>query len=182
MVQSPQPQISQVGSGTNAANTPCTQAVVEQTLLPPPKKKAKKKKKAKRKDDEPPKLDLASIMKISGIGDDDDIFDTDLTTEPDVSCQVQVESSSGQNLGQLPSQVTVPSSSAQNLIQVPAPNTTNTQTSMSQTLNSQLVAQLQMPVQNTTIQGQLRFALGEDGRVVLHRTPEPNQPDRKSVV
>ncbi|XP_076670521.1 uncharacterized protein LOC143369905 isoform X3 [Andrena cerasifolii] len=177
MVQSPQPQISQVGSGTNAANTPCTQAVVEQTLLPPPKKKAKKKKKAKRKDDEPPKLDLASIMKISGIGDDDDIFDTDLTTEPDVSCQIQVESSSGQNLGQLPSQVTVPSSSAQNLIQVPAPNTTNTQTSMSQTLNSQLVAQLQMPVQNTTIQGQLRFALGEDGRVVLHRTPEPNQPE-----
>ncbi|XP_031825975.1 uncharacterized protein LOC116424130 isoform X3 [Nomia melanderi] len=176
MVQSPQPQISQVGSGTNTASTPCTQTVVEQTLLPPPKKKAKKKKKAKRKDDEPPKLDLASIMKISGIGDDDDIFDTDLTTESDVSCQVQVEPSSGQNLGQLPSQVTISTSSAQNLIQVPAPNTTNTQTSVSQTLNSQLVAQLQMPVQNT-IQGQLRFALGEDGRVVLHRTPEPNQPE-----
>ncbi|XP_053972030.1 uncharacterized protein LOC128872896 isoform X1 [Hylaeus volcanicus] len=176
MVQSPQPQISQVGSGTNAGTTPCTQAVVEQTLLPPPKKKAKKKKKAKRKDDEPPKLDLASIMKISGIGDDDDIFDTDLTTESDVPCQVQVESSSGQNLGQFSSQVTIPTSSAQNLIQVPAPNTTNTQTSVSQTLNSQLVAQLQMPVQNT-IQGQLRFALGEDGRVVLHRTPDPNQPE-----
>ncbi|XP_076623344.1 uncharacterized protein LOC143342908 isoform X2 [Colletes latitarsis] len=176
MVQSPQPQISQVGSGTNTGNTPCTQTVVEQTLLPPPKKKAKKKKKAKRKDDEPPKLDLASIMKISGIGDDDDIFDTDLTTESDVSCQVQVEPSSGQNIGQLSSQVTIPTSSAQNLIQVPAPNTTNTQTSVSQTLNSQLVAQLQMPVQNT-IQGQLRFALGEDGRVVLHRTPEPNQPE-----
>lgn len=176
MVQSPQPQISQVGSGTSASNTPCTQTVVEQTLLPPPKKKAKKKKKAKRKDDEPPKLDLASIMKISGIGDDDDIFDTDLTTESDVSCQVQVETSSGQNLGPLSSQVTIPTSSAQNLIQVPAPNTTNTQTSVSQTLNSQLVAQLQMPVQNT-IQGQLRFALGEDGRVVLHRTPEPNQPE-----
>ncbi|XP_015429437.1 PREDICTED: mucin-17-like isoform X1 [Dufourea novaeangliae] len=176
MVQSPQPQISQVGSGTNTSSTPCTQTVVEQTLLPPPKKKAKKKKKAKRKDDEPPKLDLASIMKISGIGDDDDIFDTDLTTESDVSCQVQVESSSGQNLGQLPPQVTIPTSSAQNLIQVPAPNTTNTQTSVSQTLNSQLVAQLQMPVQNA-IQGQLRFALGEDGRVVLHRTSEPNQPE-----
>ncbi|XP_076476009.1 uncharacterized protein LOC117153581 isoform X3 [Bombus vancouverensis nearcticus] len=176
MVQSPQPQISQVGSGSNTGNTPCTQAVVEQTLLPPPKKKAKKKKKAKRKDDEPPRLDLASIMKISGIGDDDDIFDTDLTTESDVSCQVQVESSSGQNLGQLSSQVpTIPTSSAQNLIQVPAPNTTNTQTSASQTFNSQLVAQLQMPVQN--VQGQLRFALGEDGRVVLHRTPELNQPE-----
>ncbi|XP_068974356.1 mucin-4 isoform X3 [Bombus flavifrons] len=176
MVQSPQPQISQVGSGSNTGNTPCTQAVVEQTLLPPPKKKAKKKKKAKRKDDEPPRLDLASIMKISGIGDDDDIFDTDLTTESDVSCQVQVESSSGQNLGQLSSQIpTIPTSSAQNLIQVPAPNTTNTQTSASQTFNSQLVAQLQMPVQN--VQGQLRFALGEDGRVVLHRTPELNQPE-----
>lgn len=177
MVQSPQSQISQVGSGTNTGTTtPCTQTVVEQTLLPPPKKKAKKKKKAKRKDDEPPKLDLASIMKISGIGDDDDIFDTDLTTESDVSCQIQVESSSGQNLGQLSSQVPIPTSSAQNLIQVPAPNTTNTQTSASQTFNSQLVAQLQMPVQNT-IQGQLRFALGEDGRVVLHRTPELNQPE-----
>ena len=175
MVQSPQPQISQVGSSSNTGNTPCTQAVVEQSLLPPPKKKAKKKKKAKRKDDEPPKLDLASIMKISGIGDDDDIFDTDLTTESDVSCQVQVDSSSGQTLGQLSSQVTIPTSSAQNLIQVPAPNTTNTQTSASQTFNSQLVAQLQMPVQN--VQGQLRFALGEDGRVVLHRTPELNQPE-----
>lgn len=180
MVQSPQPQISQVSSAASTGNTPCAQAVVEQTLLPPPKKKAKKKKKAKRKDDEPPKLDLASIMKISGIGDDDDIFDTDLTTEPDVSCQVQVESSSGQSLAQLSSQVsqvTIPSSSAQNLIQVPAPNTTNTQTSVSQTLNSQLVAQLQMPVQNTTIQSQFRFALGEDGRVVLHRTLDPNQPE-----
>ncbi|CAD1470054.1 unnamed protein product [Heterotrigona itama] len=175
MVQSPQPQISQVGSNSNTGNTPCTQAVVEQSLLPPPKKKAKKKKKTKRKDDEPPKLDLASIMKISGIGDDDDIFDTDLTTESDVSCQVQVDSSSGQTLGQLSSQVTIPTSSAQNLIQVPAPNTTNTQTSASQTFNSQLVAQLQMPVQN--VQGQLRFALGEDGRVVLHRTPELNQPE-----
>ncbi|XP_031366620.1 mucin-5AC-like isoform X2 [Apis dorsata] len=175
MVQSPQPQISQVGSNTNTGNTSCSQTV-EQTLLPPPKKKAKKKKKTKRKDDEPPKLDLASIMKISGIGDDDDIFDTDLTTESDVSCQVQVESNTGQNLGQLSSQVTIPTSSAQNLIQVPVPNTTNTQTSASQTFNSQLVAQLQMPVQNT-IQGQLRFALGEDGRVVLHRTPELNQPE-----
>ncbi|XP_076764995.1 uncharacterized protein LOC143431976 isoform X1 [Xylocopa sonorina] len=176
MVQSPQSQISQVGSGTNAGNTPCTQNVVEQTLLPPPKKKAKKKKKAKRKDDEPPKLDLASIIKISGIGEDDDIFDTDLTTESDVSRQVQVESSLGQNLGQLSSQVTIPTSSAQNLIQVPAPNTTNTQTSASQTFNSQLVAQLQMPVQNA-IQSQLRFALGEDGRVVVHRTPDLNQPE-----
>ncbi|XP_012140061.1 uncharacterized protein LOC100876049 isoform X2 [Megachile rotundata] len=176
MVQSPQPQISQVGSSANTSNTPCSQTVVEQTLLPPPKKKAKKKKKTKRKDDEPPKLDLASIMKISGIGDDDDIFDTDLTTESDVSCQVQVESNTGQNLGQLSSQLTIPNSSAQNLIQVPAPNTTNTQTSVSQTLNSHLVAQLQMPVQNP-IQGQLRFAVGEDGRVVLHRTPELNQPE-----
>jgi len=177
MVQSPQQQISQVTSGNTTSNAACTQAVSEQSLLPPPKKKAKKKKKAKRKDDEPPKLDLASIMKISGIGDDDDIFDTELTTETEVPCQVQPsEATSGQSLGQLQSQGAVSVSSAQSLTQVPATNTTNTQASMSQTFNSQLVAQLQMPVQNT-ISGQLRLAVGEDGRIVLHHTPEPNQPE-----
>ncbi|KAG7188110.1 hypothetical protein KM043_015958 [Ampulex compressa] len=176
MVQSPQPQISQVGTAnTSGNNAPCTQTVVEQNLLPPPKKKAKKKKKAKRKDDEPPKLDLASIMKISGIGDDDDIFDTDLATESDGSCQVTVESTQGQSMSQLQASQ-VPSNSAQSLIQVPAPNTTNTQASVSQTLNSQLVTQLQMPVQNA-IPGPLRLAVGEDGRVVLHHTPESNQPE-----
>ncbi|XP_017892355.1 protein split ends-like isoform X2 [Ceratina calcarata] len=179
MVQSPQPQISQVGSGASSS-TPCTQTVVEQPLLPPPKKKAKKKKKAKRKDDEPPKLDLASIMKISGIGDDDDIFDTDLTTESDVPCQVQVEQTSGQSFVQHSQPQITTSASSQNLVQVPASNTTNTQTSGSQTLNNQLVAQLQMPVPNA-IQGQLRFALGEDGRVVLHRTSDLNQPEMDSA-
>ncbi|XP_032677324.1 mucin-4-like isoform X2 [Odontomachus brunneus] len=177
MVQSPQPQISQVTSGNATGNASCTQTVVDQSLLPPPKKKAKKKKKAKRKDDEPPKLDLASIMKISGIGDDDDIFDTDLTTETEVSCQTsQTESNTVIPLGQLTSQGTVPASSAQTLTQVPASNTTNTQASASQTFNSQLVAQLQMPVQNT-ISGHLRLSVGEDGKVVLHHTPEPNQPE-----
>lgn len=177
MVQSPQPQISQVTSGNATGNASCTQTVVDQSLLPPPKKKAKKKKKAKRKDDEPPKLDLASIMKISGIGDDDDIFDTDLTTETEVSCQTsQTESNTVIPLGQLTSPGTVPASSAQTLTQVPASNTTNTQASASQTFNSQLVAQLQMPVQNT-ISGHLRLSVGEDGKVVLHHTPEPNQPE-----
>jgi len=175
MVQSPQPQITQVTSGNTGGNTSCTQTVSEQNLLPPPKKKAKKKKKAKRKDDEPPKLDLASIMKISGIGDDDDIFDTELTTEVEMQAQ-QSEVNTGQSLGQLSSQGTVPVSSAQSLTQVPVTNTTNTQASVSQTFNSQLVAQLQMPVQNP-ISGQLRLAVGEDGRVVLHHTPEPNQPE-----
>lgn len=182
MVQSPQSQIAQVTSGNTTGNASCTQTVSEQNLLPPPKKKAKKKKKAKRKDDEPPKLDLASIMKISGIGDDDDIFDTELTTETEVPCQVsqQSETNSGQSLSQLSSQGTIPASSTQNLIQVPATNTTNTQASVSQTFNSQLVAQLQMPVQNT-ISGQLRLAVGEDGKVVLHHTPEPNQPEIDSA-
>ncbi|XP_050454959.1 uncharacterized protein LOC126853354 [Cataglyphis hispanica] len=182
MVQSPQSQIAQVTSGNTASNASCTQTVSEQNLLPPPKKKAKKKKKAKRKDDEPPKLDLASIMKISGIGDDDDIFDTELTTETEIPCQVpqQSETNSGQSLGQLSSQGTIPANSTQNLIQVPATNTTNTQASVSQTFNSQLVAQLQMPVQNA-ISGQLRLAVGEDGKVVLHHTPEPNQPEIDSA-
>ncbi|KAI4486578.1 hypothetical protein M0804_005948 [Polistes exclamans] len=174
MVQSPQPQqITQVGTGNTSGNTSCTQNIVEHNLLPPPKKKAKKKKKPKRKDDEPPKLDLASIIKISGIGDEDDIFDTD---ETDVSCPVQVESNSGQTLSQVTPQVTVASSIAQNPAQVPVANTTNTQATVaSQGFNSQLVAQLQMPVQNT-ISG-LRLAVGEDGRVVLHHTPDPNQPE-----
>ncbi|GAB1863788.1 hypothetical protein CAJAP_04867 [Camponotus japonicus] len=182
MVQSPQSQIAQVTSGNTTGNASCTQTVLEQNLLPPPKKKAKKKKKAKRKDDEPPKLDLASIMKISGIGDDDDIFDTELTTETEVPCQVsqQSETNSGQSLSQLSSQGTIPANSTQNLIQVPATNTTNTQASVSQTFNSQLVAQLQMPVQNA-ISGQLRLAVGEDGKVVLHHTPEPNQPEIDSA-
>lgn len=182
MMQNPQSQIAQVASGNTASNASCTQTVSEQNLLPPPKKKAKKKKKAKRKDDEPPKLDLASIMKISGIGDDDDIFDTELTTETEIPCQVpqQSETNSGQSLGQLSSQGTIPANSTQNLIQVPATNTTNTQASVSQTFNSQLVAQLQMPVQNA-ISGQLRLAVGEDGKVVLHHTPEPNQPEIDSA-
>ncbi|XP_029172480.1 mucin-17-like isoform X1 [Nylanderia fulva] len=183
MVQSPQSQIAQVTSGNTTGNASCTQSVSEQNLLPPPKKKAKKKKKAKRKDDETPKLDLASIMKISGIGDDDtDMFDTELTTETEIPCQVsqQSETNSGQSLSQLSSQGTIPVNSTQNLIQVPATNTTNTQASVSQTFNSQLVAQLQMPVQNT-ISGQLRLAVGEDGKVVLHHTPEPNQPEIDSA-
>lgn len=175
MVQSPQPQITQVGSSNTSGNTTCTQNIVEHNLLPPPKKKAKKKKKTKKKDEEPPKLDLASIMKISGIGDDDDIFDNELANETDVSCQVQVES--GQNLSQVTPQVTSANSIAQNPAQVPVANTTNAQATVASQgfNNSQLVAQLQMPVQNT-ISG-LRLAVGEDGRVVLHHTPDPNQPE-----
>ncbi|XP_011642042.1 mucin-17-like isoform X1 [Pogonomyrmex barbatus] len=179
MVQSPQSQISQVTSGNTTGNASCTQPVAEQNLLPPPKKKAKKKKKAKRKDDEP-KLDLARIIKISGIGDDDDIFDSELTTESEVPCQMQQsEANSGQPLSQLSSQGTVPVSSAQSL-QVPVTNTTNTQASVSQTLNSQLVTQLQMPVQNA-IAGQFRLSIGDDGKFILHHTPEPNQPEIDSA-
>lgn len=179
MVQSPQSQISQVTSGNTTGNASCTQSVSEQNLLPPPKKKAKKKKKTKRKDDEP-KLDLARIIKISGIGDDDDIFDSELTTEPEVPCQTQQsETNSGQSLGQLSSQGTIPSSAA--LTQVPATNTTNTQASVSQPLNNQLVTQLQMPVQNT-LTGQFRISIGEDGKqLILQHTPEPNQPEIDSA-
>lgn len=177
MVQSPQSQISQVTSGNATGNASCTQ-VVDQNLLPPPKKKAKKKKKAKRKDDEP-KLDLASLIKISGIGEDDDTYETDPTTEAtDVPCQVQQSEPSAvqPTLTHVPSAGTVPASSAQSLTPVPASNTTNTQASVSQPFNSQLVAQLQTPVQNT-ISGHLRLSVGEDGKVILHHTPEPNQPE-----
>jgi len=179
MVQSPQSQISQVTSGNTTGNTSCTQPVSEQNLLPPPKKKAKKKKKAKRKDDEP-KLDLARIIKISGIGDDDDIFDSELTTEPEIPCQVQQnETTSGQSFGQFSSQGTVPVSST--LTQVPGTNTTNTQTSVAQPLNNQLVTQLQMPVQNS-LTGQFRLSIGEDGKqLILHHTPDPNQPEIDSA-
>ncbi|XP_071553377.1 uncharacterized protein [Temnothorax nylanderi] len=175
MVQSPQSQISQVTSGNTTGNATCTQPVSEQNLLPPPKKKAKKKKKAKRKDDEP-KLDLARIIKISGIGDDDDIFDSELTPETEVPCQTQQsEVNPGQSLGQLSSQGTVPASPT--LTQVPATNTTNTQASPSQPLNNQLVTQLQMPVQNT-LTGQFRISIGEDGKqLILQHQPEPNQPE-----
>lgn len=179
MVQSSQSQIPQVTSGnTTGNNTSCTQPVSEQNLLPPPKKKAKKKKKAKRKDDEP-KLDLARIIKISGIVDDDDIFDPELTPETEVSGQVQQsETNSGQSLVQL-SQGTAPVSSA--LTQVPGTNTTNTQATVSQPVNNQLVAQLQMPVQNS-ITGQFRLSIGEDGKqLILHHTPEPNQPEIDSA-
>ncbi|XP_011873442.1 PREDICTED: mucin-17 isoform X2 [Vollenhovia emeryi] len=179
MVQSPQSQISQVTSGnTTTGNASCPQPVSEQSLLPPPKKKAKKKKKAKRKDDVP-KLDLARIIKISGIVDDDDIFDSELTTETEVPCQTQQsETNSGQSLGQL-SQGTVPASST--LTQVPATNTTNTQAPVSQPLNNQLVTQLQMPVQNT-LTGQFRISIGEDGKqLILQHTPEPNQPELDSA-
>ncbi|XP_012056300.1 PREDICTED: mucin-17 [Atta cephalotes] len=179
MVQSPQSQISQVTSGNTTGNTSCTQPVSEQNLLPPPKKKAKKKKKAKRKDDEP-KLDLARIIKISGIGDDDDIFDSELTTEPEIPCQVQQnETTSGQSFGQFSSQGTVPVNST--LTQVPGTNTTNTQTSVAQPLNNQLVTQLQMPVQNS-LTGQFRLSIGEDGKqLILHHTPDPNQPEIDSA-
>lgn len=180
MVQSPQSQISQVTSGNTTGNASCTQPVSEQNLLPPPpKKKAKKKKKAKRKDDEP-KLDLARIIKISGIGDDDDIFDSELTTETEVPCQTQQsETNAGQSLSQLSSQGTVPASPV--LTQVPATNTTNTQPSVSQPLNNQLVTQLQMPVQNT-LTGQFRISIGEDGKqLILQHTPEPNQPEIDSA-
>lgn len=179
MVQSPQSQISQVTSGNTTGNASCTQPVSEQNLLPPPKKKAKKKKKTKRKDDEP-KLDLARIIKISGIGDDDDIFDSELTTETEVPCQtLSSETNSGQSLSQLSSQGTIPPSSV--LTQVPATNTTNTQASVSQPLNNQLVTQLQMPVQNT-LTGQFRISIGEDGKqLILQHTPEPNQPEIDSA-
>lgn len=178
MVQSPQSQISQVTSGNTTGNSSCTQSVSEQNLLPPPKKKAKKKKKAKRKDDEP-KLDLARIIKISGIGDDDDIFDSELTTETEVPCQIQQsETNSGQSLSQLSSQGTVAASSQ---TQVPATNTTNAQASVSQPLNNQLVTQLQMPVQNS-LTGQFRISIGEDGKqLILHHTPDPNHPEIDSA-
>ncbi|XP_015523194.1 protein PF14_0175 isoform X1 [Neodiprion lecontei] len=165
MVQSPQTQLTQV-TNANTSNNSSNTHTVDHNLLPPPKKKAKKKKKAKRKDEEPPKLDLASIMKISGIGDDDDMFDTDLVTESETSNQMQIEQSIDQSLGSALTQVSIC-----NTINV------NTQTQSNQnSRNSQLLAQLQTPVQNP-ISGHLRLAVGEDGKFILHHTPEPNHPE-----
>ncbi|XP_020712037.2 serine-rich adhesin for platelets isoform X2 [Athalia rosae] len=171
MVQSPQPQLTQVTNANTSNNSPNSHSVVDHHLLPPPKKKAKKKKKAKRREEEPPKLDLASIMKISGIGDDDDMFDNDLATETDTSNQMQIEQSIDQNPGQALTQASIC-----NTINVNTP----AQTTQNNRNNSQLLAQLQTPVQNP-ISGHLRLAVGEDGRFILHHTPEPNQPEIDSA-
>lgn len=129
--------------------TPLTSST-DQNLLPPPKKKVKKKKRARKKDEEPPKLDLASIMKISGIGDDDDIFESDLAEPP---AEVKQEQPS-------PAEVTTPQNN--------------------ETQSSQLVTQLQTPVQNA-ISGHLRLSVGEDGMIVLQHQPEPNQPELNQI-
>lgn len=66
---------------TSPGVAPVTSSIEQ---LPPPKRKPKKKKKKE------PKLDLANIMKLSGIGDDDDIhFESD-TSESALSCDNHV--------------------------------------------------------------------------------------------
>lgn len=142
--------------------------VVDQSLLPPPKKKAKKKKKVKKKEDEPPKLDLASIMKISGIGDDDDMFDSDIP-EPVVQAPQQDSTI-------MPSSNQIPvTSSLNNQLAQPVPHPVVTPNEPNNLPNS-AVTQIQTPSSNT-ISGTLRLSVGEDGRIVLHHTPEPNQPE-----
>lgn len=184
MVQSPQPQITTHNNQVSlmSGNVQNNQAIIDHNLLPPPKKKAKKKKKAKRKDDEAPKLDLASIMKISGIGVDDDIFDNDLTESDNMMSCSQPESTV--QTSPQPTQIQQPQPTQSPVMQqqnapVHSPVVqiqTNASNQGADNFNSQLIAQLQMPVQNA-ISGQLRLAVGEDGRVVLHHTPEPNQPE-----
>lgn len=88
----PQQQIQQIQQGVIGA---CVQPQVGATSstvatiidqLPPPKRKPKKKKKNKE-----PKLDLANIMKLSGIGDDDDVhFESD-TSESALSTDAQIK-------------------------------------------------------------------------------------------
>ncbi|XP_063980485.1 mucin-4-like isoform X2 [Diachasmimorpha longicaudata] len=172
MVQSSQPHLNTQPPtvSPNHLNPP-QPPVIDQNLLPPPKKKAKKKPKAKKRDEEPPKLDLASIMKISGIGDEDDMFDTDVMTEPEPHPPPlqhmeppQLPPMTVQHLDHNPPPQNQPQ--PQNL-PITCPN---------QDHNNQPVAHLQMPV-HSTISGHLRLAVGEDGRVILHHTPEPNQPE-----
>ncbi|XP_023245018.1 uncharacterized protein LOC106638105 isoform X2 [Copidosoma floridanum] len=182
MVQNSQPQIAQQHPTINTTgNVQNAQTIIDQSLLPPPKKKAKKKKKTKKKDEEPPKMDLASIMKISGIGDDDDIFDSDITeSEAPVSqpaIQAELAPTQGSPI------VTIPNTSVQqNVIQVPvAPTVVQPPSSSADSLtSSNLVSQVQSSTDQNPISGpisgQLRLSVGEDGRIVLHHTPDPNQP------
>ncbi|XP_015108448.1 uncharacterized protein LOC107035512 [Diachasma alloeum] len=172
MVQSPQSHLNtQPPTASPNHITPPQPPVPDQNLLPPPKKKAKKKKQPKKKDEEPPKLDLASIMKISGIGDEDDMFDTDVMPEPEPHPPPL----------QHMEQPQIPQMTVQHLDHNPPPqNQPQPQslppTCQNQDHNNQPVAQLQIPV-HSTISGHLRLAVGEDGRVILHHTPEPNQPE-----
>ncbi|XP_058805470.1 serine-rich adhesin for platelets-like isoform X2 [Phymastichus coffea] len=176
MVQNSQSQMAQSTAPPTTTIAQTAQAIIDSSLLPPPKKKAKKKKRAKKKEDEQPKLDLASIMKISGIGDDDDIFDNDLTTEMETTPQPQGEMNIVQN-----SLAAMPNSCVQqNVVQVPTSSTSNvlqanaTQDNLG---SGQLVAQLEAPPQQNTISGHLRLAIDESGRIVLHHTLDPNQPE-----
>lgn len=188
MVQSPQ---SHLNNQVNPSNhvTSNQSSVTDHNLLPPPKKKAKKKKRAKKKDEEPPKLDLASIMKISGIGDEDDMFDTDMMPEPEPQIQPlppvlqhveqpQITQMTVQHLDQLsPHNPPLTLQTPQHMVQPTQTINTNCPTPNPQDqVGNQMVAQIQMPVQNT-ISGHLRLAVGEDGRVILHHTPDPNQPE-----
>lgn len=206
MVQNQPTQITQAPTVNTSGNVQNAQPLIDQNLLPPPKKKAKKKKKPKKKYDEPPKFDLASLIKISGI-DDDDIFDNDLTMETETipappvtqsqpqpqtqpqtqpqaqpqpqlqpqsqpQPQIQMETNSIQNT----TFVTMPNTSTQqNVTQLPVSNVTNvvqTNTSQENFNSNQLMTQIQNP-----ISGQLRLEISDNGRMILHHTPEPNQPE-----
>ncbi|PNF31311.1 hypothetical protein B7P43_G11553 [Cryptotermes secundus] len=139
----------------------CTGTNTETSILALSQKRKTKKKKKKKKDEEP-KLDLANIMKLSGIGDDEDLALYD-AEEPTIA----------------------PTS------QSPAPSEINTQQSpVSQTQaaqqQSQLIAQLrsppQIPLQNATGgTASLRLAL-EDGHVVLHHTPSDSQQSAANIL
>ncbi|KAL7289370.1 hypothetical protein TKK_0016573 [Trichogramma kaykai] len=214
VVQNSQNQISQSNPINAAANVQSSQTILNQNLLPPPKKKTKKKKKSKKKEDELPKLDLASIMKISGIGDDDDLFDGDFgpeaekpslvennvqnnsfVTVPTSTTQSVTQTLSQQNIAPqkvLQQNVVQPSILQQNVVpqnvvqqnihqnviqqnisqQTPTTNLPSNQTLCIQDNSSQLSGQLQSP-----ISGQLRLAIGEDGQLVLHHTPDSNHPE-----
>lgn len=68
--QQPQSMVGATIGSPSPGIAPATSPIEQ---LPPPKRKPKKKKKNKE-----PKLDLANIMKLSGIGDDDDVhFESD---------------------------------------------------------------------------------------------------------
>ncbi|XP_021927375.1 mucin-12-like isoform X2 [Zootermopsis nevadensis] len=140
----------------------CTGTNTDQTsiLALSPKKKPKKKKKKKK--DEEPKLDLANIMKLSGIGDDEDLALYD-TEEPQISAASQSPAPLEMNTQHSP--VSQPQSAQQ---------------------QSQLITQLrsppQIPLQNATGgTASLRLAV-EDGHVVLHHTPTDSQQSAANIL
>lgn len=119
------------------------------TTPPPPTPSAIaiKKLKKKKKDKEEPRLDLANLIKISGIDEED--------VSPMVTQSHCHQVSQGTQVSKTP-----PSSPKQQHTQPQQKHQINT---------SQILAQLQAPAQ---VGGGLRLSVGEDGTMVVHQTTD----------